>query len=332
MARTTPRSTGWAARPALWLALAFVLLNLPGLDRSPVVWIDEVTLNDPAKELARHGALRSSVFAGRAGFEAHYFWQPPGQALVTALVYEVCGFGIWQTRLPPLLFAAGCLAALHALGARLLRSARAATFAAGLYALDPKFLQVSRSGRMDPQCLLFALLGTLAFLRAAADGEAQPAGGFHRRLAVSGLLIGLAGVSHPLGVAWALGLGLLVLGTAAGWRKLTGLAAFAAAAALPAALWLAWALRTSTFQVFAGQFLDHGEGHLARGAPASRIAAELAQYRDQYALAPLLVITYLAGFAWLLFRSPREGPLPRRLLGTLFLALSLCNALRIPKG
>ena len=61
------------------LTIGFIILNLIGLDRSPPVWFDEVTLNDPAKELAFHGKLRSSVFAGFNGFDEAYFWQPPGQ-------------------------------------------------------------------------------------------------------------------------------------------------------------------------------------------------------------------------------------------------------------
>ncbi len=44
------------------ISLLFIGINLIGLDRSPIVWIDEVAMNDPAKELAFHGVLRSSVF------------------------------------------------------------------------------------------------------------------------------------------------------------------------------------------------------------------------------------------------------------------------------
>lgn len=321
-----------AAGPALWIALAFVLLNLPGLDRSPVVWIDEVTLNDPARELARHGVLRSSVFAGQAGFEESYFWQPPGQAIVTALVYRVFGFGIWQTRLPPLLFAAACLVALYAVADELLDDRRAAALAAALFALDPKLLQVARSGRMDPQCLLLALLAALVCLRALAGGAREPeGGGFCRRLALSGLLVGLAGVTHPLAVAWALALGLLVVVQGGRGRRLSGLACFALPAALPAALWLLYVLRSSTLQVFAAQFLTHGAGHLARGSLWGRLAAEIGEYRGQYALAPLLPLTYLAGFAWLLWKSPY----PRRAkqaIAILFLTLFLFDALVMTKG
>src|SRR5438093_1447231 len=42
---------------ALAIAAFFFVINLIGLDRSPTVNIDEVTLNDPAKELAWHAVL-----------------------------------------------------------------------------------------------------------------------------------------------------------------------------------------------------------------------------------------------------------------------------------
>ena len=42
-----------------YIAIGFFLMNLIGLDRSPIVWMDEVTLNDPAKELALNGNLIS---------------------------------------------------------------------------------------------------------------------------------------------------------------------------------------------------------------------------------------------------------------------------------
>jgi 4-amino-4-deoxy-L-arabinose transferase-like glycosyltransferase len=317
-------------KPVFWIAAAFVLLNLPGLGRSPVVWIDEVTLNDPAKELALHGVLRSSVFAGHAGFETSYFWQPPGQALVTALVYRVFGFGIWQTRLPPLLFGAACLVALHSLGLLLFRDARAALLGAAVFGLDPKFLQAARSARMDPQCLFLALLALLVYLRAREDPAWKP-GIFDRRLALSGLLLGLAGVTHPIAVAWAPALGSLIVLSSRGWRRLTGLACFGLAAALPPLLWLAFVLRSSSFAVFTSQFLAHGEGHLAQGSPLQRIAAEVIFYCRQYSLAPLLVLTYAAAFLWLLLR-PSVPAVARQTVGILVLVLFVFNALVMTKG
>jgi hypothetical protein len=62
----------------LLTALAFIALNLIGLDRSPVVWLDQVTLNDPAKELAINGQCRSSVFAELPEFAAGYYGRALG--------------------------------------------------------------------------------------------------------------------------------------------------------------------------------------------------------------------------------------------------------------
>src|SRR4051812_41994568 len=95
-----------SCRAGLAIAAAFFLANLIGLSRSPTVWIDEVTPNDSARQLAQHGEFRSRVFSDVKGFEHGYYWQPPAHTLIAAGVYRICGFGIWQTRVPPLLFAA----------------------------------------------------------------------------------------------------------------------------------------------------------------------------------------------------------------------------------
>lgn len=314
-------------RPVLWLAAAFFLANLIGLDRSPVVWLDEVTLNDPAREWAENGALRSSVFAGHSSFEKIYLWQPPGQAMLTATVYRIFGFGIWQTRLPPLILAAGVLVALHLLALRLLGDERPAFLTVLIYALDPKFLQVSRAGRMDPQCLLLLLLAAIATLRAL---DSQPAR-FHRDLALAGLAAGLAGLTHPIAVAWAAGLGLPVVLGARAKRRLTGPLVFGAMAALPPVLWIAWGLWMAGPEVFAAQFLRHGQDHLSAGPVLSRLAAELRNYAGQYSLTPLLLAAHAISLSWFFLRhyARREA---KSFVALLFSATFLFNVLVMTKG
>jgi len=190
--------------PVVWISLAFVLMNLVGLSRSPMVWIDEVTLNDPAKELGVHGRFRSSIFHGYDGYDRGYFWQPPGQLLVMGAVYRVFGFGIWQTRIPGVLLGGGVLAALYLLTANLFDSRRAGLWAAGLFGLDPMFITLARSGRMDAQCLLLSLLSVDVCLRWAAAQATRSPYRSKAILAASGLLVGLAGITHPVAIAWAL--------------------------------------------------------------------------------------------------------------------------------
>ena len=158
-----------------YIAVGFFLMNLIGLDRSPIVWMDEVTLNDPAKELALNGNLISSVFSDHNSFGEAYYWQPPGQPLLMSLIYRLFGFGIWQTRLPGLFFASGILVMLYFLSMSLLHNHSSAIIAILMLGLDPKFIESARSARMDTQSLLLAISGIyLVFsLRSTRDNNSN---------------------------------------------------------------------------------------------------------------------------------------------------------------
>jgi 4-amino-4-deoxy-L-arabinose transferase-like glycosyltransferase len=314
-------------RPLIWVSVAFVLLNLPGLDRSPVVWIDEVTLNDPAKELAQTGILRSSVFAGFNGFERAYYWQPPGQALTMALIYRIFGLGLWQTRLPGLLLGAAVLHTLYLVSRQLLGRYRAAVIATLLLALDPKFLQSARSGRMDTQCLLLALLAVWLYLGAAS----QPESAKTRRtylIAGSGLAVGLAGITHPVAISWALAIGLLLL-IEGGSRRIIDLPLFGFTAGLPLAIWVLIAWLASNLDLLAIQFLAHGRSHLVQGTWPTRIAAELGRYPREYALVPLLLLTYFLGLTFTI--ASRQDPTAKRRILVLFWVTFLFNGFVMSK-
>ena len=283
------------------------------------MWLDEVTLNDPAKELALHGHLRSSVFIPYYGFDRAYFWQPPGATLVTALSYKLFGFGIWQTRVPGVVFGAGTIFLLYLFAFRLLNDRRAALVAALLFSLDPQLIQTARAGRMDTQCLFLALLGLLLYLRAEASLPKRSVW-----LAASGLAVGLAGVTHPLAVVWAIALLLLILllGAEPRWKSA---AVFALGAGLPPGIWVANALRTP--QLFVSQFLIHGQEHLISGGPFTRLYEEAGRYLrlNAYLLVPFLLVTYAAAWLWLVFNPKYARPLRLRVL-ILFLVPFLFNA------
>lgn len=298
--------SGKQSRIPLLIAASFIALNLIGLDRSPVVWIDEVTLNDPAKELALHGQFRSSVFAGKDGFGEVYLWQPPGQTLVTAAVYRLLGFGIWQTRVPVVLFGGAALLALYLLTVQLSGSRTAAAIAAVLFGLDPTFIQTARSGRMDAQCLFFALCGVYCYLR-SADAQKRSL----HVLAVSGLCVGLAGVTHPVAVVWSLAMGLLIV-LRGRRRLLLRFVVFGGAAGLPSLVWLLFAMQTP--DLFKAQFIAHGEGHLSASSLLLRIWPEMARDASAYKRTPLLLLVYVGSFAWVCSSRPKAPRLRLRLV------------------
>lgn len=148
----------------VFIAVAFILMNLIGLDKSSVVWIDEVVINDPARELAFNGKLRSSVFAGESGFEHVFLWLPPLHQIITAIVYKTFGFGIWQTRIPVVIFGSFSLIVIYFIALKLLKEKLPALIGVVLFALNPQFIHTARSGRMDTLCILLSALAILCYL------------------------------------------------------------------------------------------------------------------------------------------------------------------------
>jgi 4-amino-4-deoxy-L-arabinose transferase-like glycosyltransferase len=308
---------------AAGFAAGFILLNLFALDRAPLPWLDEVILNDPAKELALHHRFISAVFSDRPIFQERYYWHPPGQQLVTALVYQVFGFGIWQTRVPVVMFGGLAAGALYLLALAAWRDRRAALAGALLFGLDPKVIQVARSGRMDMQSLFLSFVGLIVFLTAEnLEGPRRT-----RRLAAAGLIIGLAGVVHPVAAFWALAVGLLIL-IAGQPGKVRSLIVFGAASALPVLLWLTYGL--SRPEVFFKQFLAHGHIHKTYGGPLIRLANELLRFPHDLKLEPLALIVYAAALPWLALRSRACRQRKIELL-VLFLVPFMLNAMFMVK-
>jgi 4-amino-4-deoxy-L-arabinose transferase-like glycosyltransferase len=292
-------------RGILILAVLFVVMNLIGLDRSSVVWVDEVTLNEPAKELALHGKFRSLVFSGYDGFDDTYFWQPPAQPLITAGVYKLYGFGIWQTRVPVVLFGACAIIALYFIALYFLSSKHLALLSAMLFALNPQFIHTVRSGRMDAQCLFFAFIGVLLFLRSSS--RRHP----YRSLFIAGLCIGVSGITHPIGIVWALAIAVTIL-FAEKERRAYRLILFCFASALPAVAWLAVALQTPAH--FNAQFLAVLTNHTAEGSLFSRIIDEGMRYATVYRTAPLLLVALISGLIWFFLRFQTEPQKKRQMM------------------
>ncbi len=291
------------------------------------MWMDEVTVNDPAKELALRGRMISSVFAGRNGFGEAYYWQPPGQPALMALVYKVFAFGIWQTRIPGLLFGSGTLLVLYLVAMRLLRSRSAALLSAVILGLDPKYIESARSGRMDTQSLFLALLGVFFFVSVLQDDDHTGASG--RRVLLAGACLGLAGITHPLAIVWVAALGVIVVT----WQKPGQLRTFlvvAALAAIPAALWILSAAAAGDLEMLRTQFLEHGSSRLYAGGVFKRIFDEVLRYAEEYRFAPGLLTLYCGGVAWVLWRW-RHFRRESMWLVILFMVPALFNALLMSK-
>jgi len=286
-----PTAKAWS--PA-WAGALFVAINIGFIGVYPLVSGDEAIGNDAAAEWVLHGVIRSSLFADRPGFGHGYFLQPPGQLLTGAGTYRLFGFGLWQTRLAALAWAACAVAALGLLAEKWCASRRAGWIAALLFALNPQFGETVGQARMDGQALCLLALGCLVFTRSRADGGSR-----RTLLFWAGLLVGLAGITHAVSAFWAAGLGVVLVGACRNrWRAgLADLAVFGAAAALPTAAWLA--VGAAHPDEFRAQFLAHARAKVGGPGLPGQIRLEAVRWiTKSYAHTPLLLAAFLGGALW----------------------------------
>ncbi len=274
-------------RPWLVLAALYFLLGAPFVGLYPLPSGDEIIGSDPAAEWILHGRIRSSVFGELSGFERCYFLQPAGELLSLAATYAIAGVSPISTRLQALAWAAIALAAWGALAAAWTGSRRAGLFAALLIACIPAFGHTVASARMDPQALALIAFSLLLWLPAPGIPARHPC--------TAGILLGLAGLTHPIIVFWALGLGAgALLGSPVRRRSLVWLVA---GAFIPFAAWLA--VGAAYPAEFARQFLGHGTGKLGGSDLLGLAFGELQRTVVGFAQQPLLPLLFALGaWAW----------------------------------
>lgn len=278
---------GWLVLPLLFLAI-----ELPSISLYPLVWGDEAMLNDPGLQLLTTGNFRSDVFSSIPNYANFYFWQPPGLALTTAASYLLFGFGIWQTRLPGLVFAAVTVGMIKLLAEKSSNS-RGAGWLAGLAVMVwPPFLNTARSARMDTACLALLLIPTLIIIFTEHD---------QRRLvpsAFAGLLAGIAGLYHSVALPWLVGL--LVIQLAFHKRGVMRCLVFGATSVIPASIWLCFAIRFPN--EFQDQFLFQLQGRTANSPIWIRLTEEITRSWNDYGHLPgfFLFLTLAVPAAWLL--------------------------------
>ena len=215
---------------ALLLILAFVALNLIGLDRYPLVNQDEPWIAEPGYRFWTRGALVSELHRGLFGVERHFLLHAPLFSILAGGIITLFGPGLLQVRLVSLALATATAALTFALGTRLF-SARHGLLAvlmlttwrvaSGLpsYPAGIPLVDLGRLARYDiavPAAGMTAFLLVLPLLapRAAtgrptsathhdpAPAAATPIPDPRVRLALAGVCLGLAVASHPTGLAW----------------------------------------------------------------------------------------------------------------------------------
>ncbi|MBN1784415.1 MAG: glycosyltransferase family 39 protein [Candidatus Bathyarchaeota archaeon] len=102
----------------------------------------------------------------------HYINQPPLGFYTGALFLRVIGSSYSLAVTVPTLFGAGCLILLYQLGI-VLYDKRTGLFAAGIFAVTPWHIVISRSFLIDAQCLFFSLLYLLVGIYATKRNSAK---------------------------------------------------------------------------------------------------------------------------------------------------------------
>lgn len=185
-----------ARRPWLVVLLVSTVFLLFGLDRSPMILIEETFYSAPAYDLVRFGRFSSSILGASRGTNEAYLLNMPLHPLILAGAYRLFGFDIWTTRLVSLfpLLVSGLLA--YGLVVRGTGEKRAGIAAMLLLISDTQLVAGARGGRPDALMVMFFVA---AFCLALASGGQT---GRTRRwtAAGAGFLSSLSFLSHIAGI------------------------------------------------------------------------------------------------------------------------------------
>jgi hypothetical protein len=298
--------------PAL-LALVFICLQLPDISTYPLVTTDEAFLSDAALQLVRHGVFRSDLLRMNIGFDGPYFWHPPGFSLAQALIYEIAGFGIWQTRLAAIIFGGLVCGALYRAVEVLTGDRRIALAAGCLPMFWASFLLTARTARMDCGAIFFLLIATTLTVQ-MVKGKPSWATAF-----AAGFSIGLAGIFHSIAATWAASL--IFAFTLETWRTPRYVILMVLGAAILPAAWLVSA--AFHYDAFDAQFIYQLTGRTASLGLLNRVAGDFTRYGREFgrwptALALLLFMAYLGVRA-------TERRTPFRMLFTTTISAAMVN-------
>lgn len=173
----------------LALALAMVFTRAP--------WCDEGWFASPAKNLAEHGFMGTTVYdvpeAMCPRFERFTYWTSPLHFVVQAAVYRVFGFGLIPLRLISVAAGALLVLATFVIGRAVLAEKGLALLAAAFVGLDNLVTLGAADGRMDLLAAALGLAGIAVYLRLREERLGVATFTAHALVCASGL-------THPNGI------------------------------------------------------------------------------------------------------------------------------------
>ena len=194
----------WPVVALILCLIAYLIVSLSYLSVFPIVGEDEPWIAAAPYKLATEGVYGSDLFAGYYGAERHNFQHMPLYPLLQAAVFAAAGPGVLQMRLLPVAFGFALLVVAFLVG-RQSAGARAGVLAVVLLlvlriadgggATGILLLDRARINRYDIAVPVFGLLALWVFNRAEVR---RSRGGY----LASGVLVGLASLSHLYGIFW----------------------------------------------------------------------------------------------------------------------------------
>jgi 4-amino-4-deoxy-L-arabinose transferase-like glycosyltransferase len=177
----------------IFLAALTLVACLPLLTKYPSPGADEPGFVDVAVNVARHGAIATDAYIGLLpGAERHVYWQPPVYFITLAACFKIFGIGLVQARLFSLMCGVAVVILTYLL-ARRHADRIPALIASGLLAISYWLVNPARFARMDVLCVALIVATVLTYQVALTRPRLA-------WFAFSGILAGLAFVTHPIGV------------------------------------------------------------------------------------------------------------------------------------
>jgi len=309
--------------------LIYVIFNISTLLYYPFVHSDEAWLGGLTRAWLNEGTITATE-----PFFDLYPRTPHAIKILyhamQAIVFSVCGYGIFQTRLLSLALGIAALLAFRQLLLRILpehnRNQRAGFFTI-LLALDPQFISAAHLGRQEIALLLMLALAALRLFPRAGEP-----GGFSSGLQ-SGLMVAVAIGIHPAAFLMAAALTGIILTMR---RRFSTLGGFFVACALGALVFIGLSLWMN-YQLF-HDYIAFGDS-VEVGVPWY---IKLVRFPDWYQklwyrysgtyfipelrpLLPLYALSVIASFALAIVRADRRLLVP-------FFALAAFNTALVVLG
>jgi Dolichyl-phosphate-mannose-protein mannosyltransferase len=279
----------------LWCAVLLVCMTLasclPLLTKYPSPGGDEPGFVDVAVNLMHRGVLGTPAYQGLLpGAEAHIYWQPPLYFVGLAGWFSVVDAGLVQARSFSLFWAVTIVILVYAI-ARRHAPPVPSLVAAGLLAVSYWLTNRAAVARMDAMCIALTLASILIYQYALVRATLG-------LFALSGLVAGLAFLTHPLGIVAVITLSIhLVVSQGRGVLSARRTQVVLASAAVAVAGWVVFILQ------------DPEAFRLQMGAQLAR-KQQLGSYWYQFWMAKTHAITLvvvLGAAAWVIVTSLRSS-------------------------